>query len=82
MRDDAFGDPRLTYEISYDKIFANPSGSAIDLSSRFADAQEEEFEFTPCSGIISIGTTELSNMQDPDISHFDAEIPAINPMFG
>lgn len=75
MRDDASGDPRLTYEISYDKIFANPSGSAIDLSSRFADAQEEEFEFTPCSGIISIGTTELSNMQDPDISHFDAEIP-------
>lgn len=75
IRDDAFGAPRLTYEISYDKIFANPSGNVIDLSSRFADAQEDEFEFTPCSGIISIGTTELSNMQDPDIGHFDAEIP-------
>lgn len=65
---------RLSYAISFDRIFHNPSNTAIDLSTRFGDAHEGEFDFTPCSGVYTSSATELPNLENPDISNFTAEI--------
>jgi len=65
---------RLSYSLSYDKIFHNPSNTAIDLSTRFADAHTGDLNFTPCSGVYTSAAAELSNQREPDISNFEAQI--------
>jgi len=65
---------RLSYSLRYDKLFANPSGLSIDLSTRFADAHTGDLDFTPCSGVYTSATTELANQRDPDINNFEAVV--------
>ncbi len=65
---------RLSYALNYEKIFHNPSNTLQDLSARFGDAQESDFDFTPCSGVYTTVTAEIPNMTEPDINHFDALI--------
>jgi len=65
---------RLSYSLRYDKLFANPSGLSIDLSTRFADAHTGDLDFTPCSGVYTSATTELTNQRDPDINNFEAVV--------
>lgn len=74
MIPDGLAVDRLSYSLSYDKIFHNPSNTAIDLSARFADAHSGDLNFTPCSGVYTSATTELTNQRDPDISNFEAQI--------
>ncbi len=74
MIPDGLAVSRLSYSLSYDKIFHNPSNTAIDLSTRFADAHSGDLNFTPCSGVYTSATTELTNQRDPDISNFEAQI--------
>lgn len=75
---DALSVPRLSYALSYDRMFHNPSNTVIDLTNRFADAQEEDFDFTPCSEVITSVTTEMPNLQDPDINNFEAKTTGTN----
>jgi hypothetical protein len=65
---------RLSYSLRYDKLFANPSGLSIDLSTRFADAHTGDLDFTPCSGVYTSATAELTNQRDPDINNFEAVV--------
>lgn len=74
MIPDGLSVSRLSYSLSYDKIFHNPSNTAIDLSTRFADAHSGDLNFTPCSGVYTSATTELTNQREPDISNFEAQI--------
>ena len=74
MMPDGLSVSRLSYSLRYDKIFANPSGLSIDLSTRFADAHTGDLNFTPCSGVYTSATTELTNQRDPDISNFEAVV--------
>jgi hypothetical protein len=74
MIPDGLAVDRLSYSLSYDKIFHNPSNTAIDLSDRFADAHTGDLNFTPCSGVYTSATAELSNQREPDISNFEAQI--------
>ena len=65
----------LSYEMSYDNIFHNFSNTTIDLSDRFADAHPKDtFEFTPCSGVYTSVTTEITNEGGTDLDHFEARI--------
>lgn len=74
MIPDGLAVSRLSYTLAYDKIFDNPSGNAIDLSARFADAHTGDLNFTPCSGVYTSATAELTNQREPDISNFEAQI--------
>ena len=74
MIPDGLAVDRLSYTMRYDKIFHNPSNTAIDLSTRFADAHTGDLNFTPCSGVYTSATAELSNQREPDISNFEAQI--------
>lgn len=65
----------LSYEISFDRIFANPSATVQDLSDRFADAHgEKAFEFIPSSGVYTSVTSEIPNESGDDLDHFEARI--------
>ncbi len=74
MIPDGLAVDRLSYTMRYDKIFHNPSNISIDLSTRFADAHTGDLNFTPCSGVYTSATAELSNQREPDISNFEAQI--------
>ncbi len=74
MIPDGLAVDRLSYTMRYDKIFHNPSNTSIDLSTRFADAHTGDLNFTPCSGVYTSATAELSNQREPDISNFEAQI--------
>ena len=65
----------LSYEISFDRIFTNPSATVQDLSDRFADAHPEPtHEFIPSSNVYTSVTSEIPNEGGDDLDHFEARI--------
>ncbi len=64
---------RYSYLILFNKIFANPANIVPDLRDRFADAQQGNIPFVPCSNVIRSATSEIPNMTKPDAVRYIAE---------